>query len=277
MKKLNCLLIGNCQNDGIMYYLSQSDEFSKTYEMKHYTNWQLIKNNCEIPMNDIQNSDLFIFQPLRIVHGCYSTDPTVVGSIGSYVKDDCVKISYPYVFSSSMWPLVQKAQNQNIWFGGEVIDKLILEGLEKNDILNLYHQNKIDWQYKTRFEKSINILKEKEAITDIKISNFIEKNLKDILLFLIPQHPTSIIFLNIANQILEKLNMKKLNFEERVLKFVNERNLPDSTYNHSSNMHPLHISLILDFDFKYGNNYLNGSQKFYEQRIIDYLYLNGHN
>lgn len=274
MKKLKCLFIGNCQNNGLMYYLSQSKEFNQTYEMKQYANWQLIRNNCEIPMSDIQNADLFIFQPLRIVHGCYSTDPTVEGSIGSYVNDKCIKISYPYIFSSSMWPLVQKAHNQNKWFGGEVIDQLISDGLKKDDILELYSKNKIDWQYKNRFRKSIGILKEKESITDIKISSFIEKNLSDILLFLIPQHPTSIIFFNITNQILEKLGMQKLNCEENALKNVNKLNLPDSTYGHSSNMHPLHISFISEFNLKYGNDYLNGSQEFYKQRILDYLYLN---
>jgi len=276
MKKLKCLLIGNCQNNGLMHYLSQSKEFNETYEMKQYTNWQLIRNNCEVPMSDIQNADLFIFQPLKIVHGCYSTDPTVEGSIGSYVKDKCIKISYPYVFSSSMWPLFQTALNQNIWVGGEIIEQLITDGLKKDDILELYLKNKIDWNYKNRFKKSIDILKGKESITDIKISNFIEKNISERFLFLTPHHPTSIIFLDISNQILEKLGMQKLNLEENAIKNVNQVGLPDSIYSHSSNMYPLHISFISEFDIKYGNDYLNGSQNFYEERISNYLYLNKH-
>jgi len=274
MKKLNCLLIGNCQNNGIMYYLSQSYEFNKTYEMKHYTNWQLIKNNCEIPMNDIQNADLFIYHPLRIVHGCYSTDPSVEGSIGSYVKNDAIKIAYPYIFSSAMWPLVQKGKDINIWFGGEVIENLLSKGLKRNDILDLYHKNKINWDYKNRFDKSIQILKQKETLTDIKVSNFIEENLSNKLLFLVPHHPTSLVFLYVTNQILKRLNMKELG--EDIIKTVNDRNIPDSTYDHPSEMHPLHESSIEEFNLNYGKEYLYDSKDFYLQRILTYLHLNGH-
>jgi hypothetical protein len=273
MSKLKCLLIGNCQNDGLMHYLSLSKEFSETYDMKHYTNWQLIRDNCEVPMNDIQNADLFIYQPLRIVHGCYSTDPTVEGSIGSYVKDSTIKIAYPYIFSSSMWPLVQKGKNINIWFGGEVIDNLLSEGLSRYDIINLYLKNEIKWDYKNRFKKSIQILKQKETITDIKVSNFIEKNLLDKLLFLIPQHPTSEVFLYVTNQILKKLNMKEL--AEDIIKTVNDRNIPDSTYDHPSGMHPLHESFIEELNLNYGTEYLYDSKEFYLQRIMTYLNSNG--
>lgn len=274
MNKLKCLLIGNCQNDGLMHYLSFSKEFTETYDMKHYTNWQLIRNNCAVPMHDIQNADLFIYQPLRIVHGCYSTDPTVEGSIGSYVKDSTIKIAYPYIFSSSMWPLVQKGRNINIWFGGEIIDNLLSKGLLKDDIINLYFKNEINWDYRNRFKKSIEILKQKETITDIKVSNFIEKNLLDKLLFLIPQHPTSIVFLYVVNEILKRLNMKKLSMD--IVRDVNDRNLPDSTYSHSSGMHPLHESLIEELNFNYGIEYLYDSKEFYHQRILSYLHLNGH-
>lgn len=273
MSKLKCLLIGNCQNDGLMYYLSLSKEFSEMYDMKHYTNWQLIRDNCEVPMNDIQNSDLFIYQPLRIVHGCYSTDPTVEGSIGYYVKDTTVKISYPYIFSSSMWPLVQKGKNINIWFGSEVINNLLLNGLKRNDIIDLYHKNEIKWDYKNRFKNSIEILKQKESITDIKVSNFIEENLLDKLLFLIPQHPTSVVFLYVTNQILKSLNMKEL--DEDIIKTVNDRNIPDSTYDHPTGMHPLHESLIEELNLNYGIEYLYDSREFYLQRINSYLDLNG--
>jgi hypothetical protein len=277
MKKLKCLLIGNCQNNAIMNYLSQSDEFSKTYEIKHYTNWQLIRDNCEVPMNDIQDADLFIFQPLRIVHGCYSTDPTVEGSIGYYVKDKCIKISYPYIFSSALWPLVQKGKYSNVWFGGEIVEDLISKGLTSTDILNMYDRNEIDWKYQDRFEKSLGILKNKESITDIKISNFIEENIQNELLFLIPQHPTSIIFLNIANQILEKLGMEKLkNFGERDIQSLNPFNLPDSTYDNPSGLFPVHESLIQYFGITYKTNYSENSKEFYMNRLTDYFYLKGH-
>lgn len=272
MSKSKILFIGNCQNTGIIHFLNKSEYFEKNFEVKQYANWMLIENQCEIPMTDIQSADVFVHQPLRPVHGCYSTDPTVEGSIGYYVKDDCVKISYPYIFSSAMWPIAQAGQGQNRWFGGEVLDNLVSQGLSKNDIINLFLENKIDWDYNNRFNKSIEILKSKESITDVKISDFILENYKKQLLFLIPQHPTSAVFLNVANQILQKLNIPLL--EQSVIEGVNDINVEDSTYHLSSCMFPLHKSAIIDYNMEYGEDYLEDSDDFYLQRLMTYLSMN---
>jgi Polysaccharide biosynthesis enzyme WcbI len=272
MSKLKALFIGNCQNSGLIHYLSKNKEFSINYEIKQYANWQLIENQTSLPMGDIQSADLFVYQPLRPVHGCYSTDPTIEGSIGYYVKDSCIKISYPYIFSSAMWPIVQAGYNQNRWFGSEIIEELVEKGLNKNDILNLYNENKINWKYQERFKNSLNILKQKESITDIIVSDFIEDNYKNELLFLIPQHPTSSVFLYVANKILEKLNLSPLGGE--VIEGVNDAKIEDSTYHLPTCMFPLHKSAIEDYELNYGKEYLENSNKFYAQRISTYLDIN---
>jgi hypothetical protein len=271
MIKLKALFIGNCQNGGLRDFLSYSKEFCSTFETKWYANWQLIESQSCIPMKDVQEADLFVYQPLRPEHGCYSTDPTIEGSIGYYVNDNCIKLTHPYVFSSSFWPIVQAGQgkNSNRWFGGEQIDKLLNMGIGKNEILNLFYTNQIDWEYGKRFEQSIQILQNKESITDIKISEFIVNNFKNQLLFLIPQHPTSAIFLNMTNQILEKLNMKKM--DDTIIKTVNDLEIEDSTYNSKSKMFPLHESVINNFGLNFGKEYLEGSGNFYEQRLLTYL------
>lgn len=273
MSKSKILFIGNCQNTGIIHFLLKSKEFSEKFEIKQYANWMLIENQCEVPMADIQSADVFVYQPLRPVHGCYSTDPTVEGSIGYYVSDNCLTISYPYIFSSAMWPIVQAGQNQNRWFGGEVIDNLVLEkGLKKDEIFELFLNNQIDWDYKNRFQKSVDILKNKESITDIKLSDFIIKNYQKNLLFLIPQHPTSLVFLYVANLILEKLNIEQLS--QDVVEGINDTNIEDSTYNLPSCMFPLHKSSIIDYNLEYGEEYIDGSTDFYLQRINTYLRMN---
>jgi hypothetical protein len=269
MTKLKALFIGNCQNGGLRNFLSFSQQFHNMFDTKWYANWQLIESQSSIPMKDVQEADLFVYQPLRPEHGCYSTDPTVEGSIGYYVKDECIKITHPYVFSSAFWPIVQAGKNQNRWFGNEPIDKLINGGFSKSEVLDLFFNNKIDWEYKKRFKQSIGILKGKESITDIKISDFIEENFKNQLLFLIPQHPTSIIFLNLANQVLERLNMKKL--DESIIKTINDLEIEDSIYDSKSKMFPLHESVINDFELNFGKEYLQDSKNFYEQRLLTYL------
>ena len=103
----------------------------------------------------------------------------------------------------------------------------------------------------------------------MKISEFIVNNFKNQLLFLIPQHPTSAIFLNMSNQVLEKLNMKKL--DESIIKTVNDLEIEDSTYDSKSKMFPLHKSVINDFELNFGKEYLEGSGNFYKQRLLTYL------
>jgi hypothetical protein len=274
--KSKILFIGNCQNTGILHFLKKSDEFNRNFDIKTYANWQLIENQCEIPMSDITSADVFVCQPLRPVHECYSTDPTVEGSIGSYVRESCLKITYPYIFSSAMWPIVQAGQNQNRWFGGEVLDNLVInQGLSKNDIFNLFLKNEIDWNYRNRFNESIKILKTKESITNIKVSDFIINNYTKNLLFLIPQHPTSLIFLYVANQILSKLNISQLSYD--LIENINDADIEDSTYNLSSKMFPLHQSAINDYKFTFGQEYTQDSVNFYLQRINTYLQWNHQN
>lgn len=271
MIKLKSLFIGNCQNGGLKDFLLLSEEFKNTFEIKWYANWQLIENQDSIPMQDVQDADLFVYQPLRPEHGCYSTDPTIEGSIGYYVNDKCITITHPYIYSSYLWPIFQAGQgkNSNRWFGNDSIDKLLSDGLSKSEILNLYRNDKIDWEYEKRFQDSNEILKSKESITDIKISEFIKTNLNNQLLFLIPQHPTSIIFLNMANQVLKKLNMKEL--DQNVIKTSNDLGLEDTTYNSGSKMFPLHKSAINYFELNFANEYMQDSKSFYEQRLLTYL------
>lgn len=270
MKK--SLFIGNCHNNGLIKFLSLSDEFRKTYSIKQYANWELIENKKSLPIKDIIEADLFIYQPLPPVHGCYSTDPSVENSIGTFVKSDCIKISYPYVYCSALWPLIQAGSGENRWFGNDVIDKLMSNGYNVDQIINMFLNNEIDWEYESRLIQTISILKEKESVTDLKISNFIMENLKKDLLFLIPQHPTSVIFLNLTNQILSKLGMSSLS--EDIIIYKNDAKLPDSTYNCSSDMFPMHKSTILDLALEYGEEYTSNSEHFYVKRIEDYIKMN---
>lgn len=271
MVKKKSVFLGNCHNAGIISHLIKSEEFSETYSIESYTNWELLKYKISPPVESVKTCDLFVFQPLREEYGCYSTYPNVPDSIGSFVKDDCIKISYPYTYFSAFWPIVQSEQNKNRWFGWEPIHKLKMGGMGEKEILNLYQDNLIDWEYKKRLNDTVEILKEKEKYTDIKISDYIVENIKKQLVFLIPQHPTSFIFLEIANQILERLGMQKLPVTSIISE--NEANLPDSTYSRGDNKFPIHQSAIDFYQLEFIMENIE-SNNFYLNRIIDYLNMN---
>ena len=68
MEKLKCVFIGNCQNNALIHFLNKSDEFKEKYYTVNYTNYQLIRDNASIPVDDIKSADVVILQPLPPVH-----------------------------------------------------------------------------------------------------------------------------------------------------------------------------------------------------------------
>lgn len=262
------VFLGNCQSAGIIPILNKSEEFRDMYDVQTYDNYMILRNEVCAPIDYIKQCDLFIYQPLSPVHGCYSTDPSVPDSIGSIIKEDCIKIAFPYTYCSSLWPIFQSGYNSNRWFGWEPIHKLRNTGISDSDIIELYRSNQIDWEYGQRFEETMKILEDKESITDIKITKFIRDRISSDLTFLIPQHPTSTVFLEITSQIHEKLFGKKL--DHSFLGEDNEGGLEDSTYGRVDCRFPIHQSSIDFYKFTFSNESPD-AHDFYLKRLSEYL------
>jgi hypothetical protein len=270
MKK-RAVFVGNCHNTCIIHFLKFSPEFMATYDIQSFFNWQLIEGRQSLELDAVKSADLFVYQPLAAEHGLYSTDPTVPNSIGSMVKDSAVKIAYPYTYCSSLWPICQAALGQNRWFGHESIVKLQSEGATNQDILRMYDNDAIDWQYESRFEQTMNILERKEEFTDIKVSKYIRDNFRSMDLFLIPQHPTSILMLEVANQLLDRTGFSRV--PSTVIVGPNDFNNEDSTYQRSDCRFPMHSSAIRSYGLTWTNP-SSDAHDFYRVRLQDYLRMN---
>jgi hypothetical protein len=122
-------------------------------------------------------------------------------------------------------------------------------GFSDHEIIDLYSENQIDWEYENRFRETMKILREKESITDVKISEFIKSKISSDLTFLIPQHPTSLVFLEISSQIHEKIFNKKLDI--LFLGEDNEGKLEDSTYGRPDCRFPIHNSALEFYKFDF--------------------------
>jgi hypothetical protein len=267
MKK-KAVFLGNCQNSGIITFLNKSEEFRDQYDIKVHVNYEILRNVKCTPVEDIKNCDLFVYQPLPPEYGCYSTDPNVSDSIGSLLKEDCIKISFPYTYCSSLWPIIQSGHNSNRWFGWEPIHKLKILGYDNSGIIDLYKSNQIDWDYQNRFDSTLKILEEKESLTDIKISKFIRDRISTDLTFLIPQHPTSIVFLEMSSQIHEILFGRRLDMS--LLNDDNESKIEDSTYGRADCRFPIHKSALEFYKFNFSPESPD-SNSFYLDRLTDYL------
>jgi hypothetical protein len=209
---LNIVYYSNCQYAGINYFLQ--DAIPNKYNTFHLENYTLIKQKKPIPVDTIKRADLFIYQPIDKIHGIYSTDKSVENNIMSYLSPNCKVISFPYIYNSALWVLIPPANidgyvggfsNMDKYVNREPIEKLKSQGYSLNDVIAMYSNNEIDFDYENRFEKCIEILRDKERKCDAKVSDFIVKHIGTKRLFFTQNHPTTCVFVHISNQVLSIL------------------------------------------------------------------------
>ena len=237
-----CIIYGNCQGRQLEYILNQSNLFTQKYITYYYPNYELINSKIDLDINFInllKNCKLFIYQPVKKKHGIYSTSKNIDNNIYSYLSINCIKISFIYINNIAIDTFLYETFDSNMnnidikllynieeiktintkfyifynYFGFKNIFNLKLNiNMNNIDIISLFDNNLLDFNFEERWDFSFNILKDNEKITDIKISDFIENNYKNIELFYTNNHPTNYIFLEIANQIFNKINIPKLEY-----------------------------------------------------------------
>ena len=214
MKK-TCIFYGNCQ---VIYnvhdVLNSLPEFVNQYELITYVNHDRdqIKELSNINTDILKKCDLFIYQPLGENHGVFSSE-----NIKKYLKEDCIKISFPYIYNSSFYTTYWESASPR-WTIGTLVNcgwknimKLIIEDYKIEDILNLYDSGEIDFYFEERMNICMTSLKEKENNCDIKVTKFILDNYKDKRLFITQNHLTNYFSKWITNNILEMININTIN------------------------------------------------------------------
>lgn len=92
-------------------------------------------------------------------------------------------------------------------FGKEAILSLSEKNIPKGEIISMYVNGEIDFNLKERFTKSLNIMREKELETNIKLADFIESKYKSKLLFLTHNHPSNYLFYELIRQLLKIVDL----------------------------------------------------------------------
>lgn len=214
----------NCQG-GIIYleFLSKLSYF-KDWESSFMENYTFIKDKIELDKEIIGDFDIFLYQPVDERHGIYTTmsDNGILGML----KPSCIRICFPCVYAD-IWPIFE--ENGKIHGENFIID-LISKGLTLQDIQAKFEQNEIFFNLKERFEKSQEHMRKREEICHIKISPYIEQNIRCTRLFYTQNHPTEDFFAFIAGEIcdyLEKILNKNIlepinytdNFSSKIMVF----------------------------------------------------------
>jgi uncharacterized protein (UPF0332 family) len=260
---MNVVIYANCQGMGVSYFLKKSNYILNNYHINHIRIDDLVfkKNNMNYHL--ISKADIFIYQHLDDKHGNISTN-----NILKILKPECKTISFPYIYNNSFYPvkgpLVIKDSHRKklcsvIFDNSEIITDLIDKKYDLNKILKLYLENKINFNYQKRWDYTNNILQEKEKNCDVKIVDFIKQNFSKQRLFLLENHPTSIIFINVVNQIFEIINVPKLKLSNYN---INDANLPGG-------MIPFDKSSNKFFNYKFEFDIESNNYQYYKQIITN--------
>lgn len=207
LQNLNIVIYANSQAIGIKHFLLKQLLNPSIYIIRSDET-----NEQTLPIQNIKNADVFIFQFLS-THNTLSTDLDFEPNIFKYVKPTCKLFGFPPIVQTAFWPLISDLE---ITDGHEIIHEL-KRSKTLDSIIKMYKNNKIDFKLQERFDKYENDMKSLEhkysiyqqiPINVITVSKFIRDNYQTSRLFLSPNKPSSYIFLHIANEILQMCNFK---------------------------------------------------------------------
>ncbi len=201
MSKL-CIIYANCQGTALGHFLNKNPVFQSEYQVEYLVNYLMIDEKKEVPFDLLQKADLFIYQPTDEKHGVYATDNLLL-----YLKDTCHVISFPYIYNNSFWPFFKI--DQKIVNAEPIID-LLESGASAIEIVLKFFSLRIDFNFQNRFQKTMQLLLEKEAATTVKVSDYILENYKKERLFLTHNHPSTQLLVHCVNQILSILQYPTL-------------------------------------------------------------------
>jgi len=231
-KNANLVFYTNCQGGiGINTLLSSKFIFKS---INYIETFSTIWNNKELPINILNNADIFIYQPINVKYGKYSTDITISNNILTHLNKNCIQISFPYIYFACLYPLYSnhpaaEIDGGNLYDISKVVNRDVIINLKNiiketykhtfeyinQEIIKLYDNQLIDFKFEENYKNTIERIQNSEKNCNIKITHlFTLENIKNIKLMHSNNHPTNYILKYLTNQVLKILNLPLNNFDE---------------------------------------------------------------
>lgn len=186
----------NCQGRFVYEELLSKMSYFAGWKFTFLENYTMIKEKYELNKELISEFDIFLFQPVHVKHGQYST--LNEDGILSMLKSSCLRISFPSVYAD-IWPIYEEHSG---YYGGEDIIKLKEEGKTLEEVLTLFDKGEVNFNLKERSKMSLEYMQTREGSCTIKsISSYIKDNIQATRLFYTQNHPTEDFIAFIAGEI----------------------------------------------------------------------------
>ena len=210
---MRIVTFGNCQAEAVASLLRRALPATR-YSLDFYSNNDRtgdLRPELEI-LGAVREADLVVFQPLDESHGALSE-----ASIRATVRNADSAVSIPYVFNSGISSLsairLERAvewvghapQSRQyplgIAFGEETIIGRLEQGASVETILDEYVEGSLDFGLLERFESCLVELERREKSTAIALSGHIRQNYRRKRQFLIYNHPTTDLLVELCEQL----------------------------------------------------------------------------
>lgn len=235
----NLVFYTNCQGGiGINTFLCSKIIFKSVHYIQTFST---IWKNKDLPLDIINNADIFIYQPINRKYGKYSTYEDVQDNILIHLKKNCIKISFPYIYFACFFPLYYANDAAQIDGGLEydiskIVNRDVILELKKKynnqEIIELYDNNKIDFKFEENYKNTIERIKIIEKTCSISITNIFNlDNIKKIKLMHTNNHPTNYVLKYISIEILKILKIDNVHFDNINKEVLSE--LPYSIYSYN--------------------------------------------
>lgn len=177
------------------------------------TNYQLIRENIPFPYENVAKYDVVIFNPIRNKES-YNT----VYLEEFLSKKNIPYFKYPWIQWNGYFPNYSNTKIGQ-WYQGwwpVFLDKLVTESDDLNNFLEkVFLKEDFEQLVVSNFNETTFRLNKNESDCDIKLSQYILENYKNIRLFLTPNHPSSHLYKYLASKISDLINIQLDNsFEE---------------------------------------------------------------
>jgi hypothetical protein len=222
MKKL-CLFYTNCQGDGILHFLKQSD-LAQEYDFQIFHNWQIILG--EQDPKDLHvaatHADVFIYQPHEAQHGAKSTEEIKSGLLPAH----CKTLSFAYQYNHGFFPIIKHPGG---WHTGKAVIERAKHGI---NLMASYKARVINFDCVGRFAACLAEQARREEHVDLKFVPFILDAYRYTRLFLTENHPTSFFFQYMAMMVYKALRPAAETLPNFSYKTENDVNLPCGVPHH---------------------------------------------
>jgi Polysaccharide biosynthesis enzyme WcbI len=216
MRKL-CLIYSNCQGDGLVHFLKRAG-LEREYDFVVWHNWQLMlgeqrPDDMLVSVQQLrQRGGVAIFQPTNSFD-CEKLGMSVPGTVELFPKDGYAgveEISFPYNYNHGFFPFVKMGPGWDGWIGSEQVKEFAKHATSRearDNLIKAYFGDRLHYDCARRFIECLAEQSRRERECDIQMVPWILDNYWQHRLFLTYNHPTSVLFAEMARLVIEKLDL----------------------------------------------------------------------